>query len=722
MHLIYIAKRWGWTQILNGDSPLWNNGLFTGFYQLASPTIALFTPMTAIFYSAFSSFHAEQFQLPFFTALAALGAYLVARDFELDKKAAFFIGASYALSGPLLSLADRSSFFYACALYPLVFHFAFRFIKHTRPLSGLALAVLVSFIVINGDWVAALLFTLGFAAVLYFKNRNWKSLASLWPIVLGFGLSAIAVLPVFENLEETRRAQGMTFSEASAFSLHPLRMLSVFIPELWGYPYDWSFWGQGVANGPYAPRFWFHSLYLGSAVTILGALGWYYCNRRLKLMLTPVLGFFFLLAVGTHGFLHKFIFDYLPIYRSLRYPEKFFLFFILIWIGFSIFGLREVIRRNSWSGLFRSIVVWHALVGISHFFFPNADDLRTHYGLSSESVAVAWDHISKSVHFHTFCMLFAMLSLRARLAPYRLVMLSTLTVCELLLFAPVFHWVPGSEFEERGVFSEELQNSSGRFALEHTIMPESHRRLYMVANWPLLENVDDIWGYDTAPPVRHQAIPAKQIFQRLDVWSRVLQITHIMTFISPRNPDLKRFAESGLIEPIKIDERTNLALLRVTKPVPDAELFSNYELAASPEEAMKRVLERGATKGMAILEEKPTSGAFTDGDVKGEWKRTSSSNGNVTFNVSVNKDSIFVERSAFHKGWRAYVDGQPSPMLRADNLSRAVVVPAGKHEVWFEFSPPLFRYGAIISALSLLIALVVFLRTISHSYFANDRA
>ncbi len=68
---------------------------------------------------------------------------------------------------------------------------------------------------------------------------------------------------------------------------------------------------------------------------------------------------------------------------------------------------------------------------------------------------------------------------------------------------------------------------------------------------------------------------------------------------------------------------------------------------------------------------------------------------------------MLVIRDAYDHGWKAYVDGIEAPVLPADLASRGVPVPAGSHGVILEYDPPALRLGAIISAatLSLLILL-----------------
>lgn len=60
-------------------------------------------------------------------------------------------------------------------------------------------------------------------------------------------------------------------------------------------------------------------------------------------------------------------------------------------------------------------------------------------------------------------------------------------------------------------------------------------------------------------------------------------------------------------------------------------------------------------------------------------------------------------------GWKAFVDGNETPIIQADYILRALVVPAGSHTIEFRFEPNSFRYGQIVSILGslLIIGLIV---------------
>ena len=73
--------------------------------------------------------------------------------------------------------------------------------------------------------------------------------------------------------------------------------------------------------------------------------------------------------------------------------------------------------------------------------------------------------------------------------------------------------------------------------------------------------------------------------------------------------------------------------------------------------------------------------------------------------VQNNVRGLLTISEAVYPGWFAYVDGVPTPILRVNALSRAVIVPPtvdGKpHEVTFVFRPLSGRVGAAISLLTL---------------------
>ena len=67
--------------------------------------------------------------------------------------------------------------------------------------------------------------------------------------------------------------------------------------------------------------------------------------------------------------------------------------------------------------------------------------------------------------------------------------------------------------------------------------------------------------------------------------------------------------------------------------------------------------------------------------------------------------AVLVHAASYSRGWKAFVDGAPVPLLRAFGLVQAVVVPAGEHEIVLRYSPGSFKAGVALSALSVFVAI-----------------
>jgi hypothetical protein len=61
----------------------------------------------------------------------------------------------------------------------------------------------------------------------------------------------------------------------------------------------------------------------------------------------------------------------------------------------------------------------------------------------------------------------------------------------------------------------------------------------------------------------------------------------------------------------------------------------------------------------------------------------------------------------YYPGWRAWVDGAETEILRANYAFRAVAMPAGTHLVKMSFEPPLWRWGLVVAGVTLVATLLL---------------
>lgn len=74
----------------------------------------------------------------------------------------------------------------------------------------------------------------------------------------------------------------------------------------------------------------------------------------------------------------------------------------------------------------------------------------------------------------------------------------------------------------------------------------------------------------------------------------------------------------------------------------------------------------------------------------------------VVVKASATQRGLLILGDQFSPGWKAYLDGQPTTILRANHVLRGVLVPAGEHQVVFEFAPDSLRAGALLSLAGML--------------------
>ncbi len=93
-------------------------------------------------------------------------------------------------------------------------------------------------------------------------------------------------------------------------------------------------------------------------------------------------------------------------------------------------------------------------------------------------------------------------------------------------------------------------------------------------------------------------------------------------------------------------------------------------------------------------------------DCRGTAEITAEIPTRVTLALKMETAGLVVLADLWDKGWRAYLNGQPVPILRADNAVRGVVVPAGNTTLEFRYQPASLAWGLRAAALAavLLIA------------------
>lgn len=156
----------------------------------------------------------------------------------------------------------------------------------------------------------------------------------------------------------------------------------------------------------------------------------------------------------------------------------------------------------------------------------------------------------------------------------------------------------------------------------------------------------------------------------------------------------------GLVPQFNPDAYGNAWLVSNFLVVPDAK--AEIDTIGSPAVSLRQT---------AVVDQRFAS--FVEGkqfvaDSNASIKLTGYHPEHLTYAFEANSEQLAVFSEVYYeKGWKAFIDGKEVPHFRADYLFRALVIPAGKHEIAFKFEPATYYTGEKISlAASILLLLV----------------
>ncbi|OFV21222.1 MULTISPECIES: YfhO family protein [Sphingobacterium] len=113
-----------------------------------------------------------------------------------------------------------------------------------------------------------------------------------------------------------------------------------------------------------------------------------------------------------------------------------------------------------------------------------------------------------------------------------------------------------------------------------------------------------------------------------------------------------------------------------------------------------------------------TSNASTTGEIK----LTSYHPDKMQYEYTSANDAFAVFSEVFYdKGWKAYVDGKETPIIRADYILRALQLPAGTHKVEFVFDPESHKLGNVLTLISSIVLVLGIGAAIYFSFKGNKK-
>jgi membrane protein YfhO len=657
--------------LARGDTPFWMPGIYTGFPSLAQIEVGTLYPTNLLLFGLLDPYAAIAWAqiLPLF--VAGLGAFLLAREYALPLEASLLAAGSFSLSGFFVAHLRQLNMVDAACWIPLLLVCAERIAWRRSGRAPLALALIWALQLLAGH--PQISYFTGLVLIPYFfvrvwqvagvsaalRFRGWKAPRSseiLLPLALGTLIAAAQLLPTIELSGLTDRERGLSLEDASRYAVSPYNLWTFFKPDLFGDAANDDFRLSGI--------FWEQYGYLGLLPALLAVVALVVERRRpVVRLLAAVASLSYLLVLGSSTPVFGWAFALIPGMAYFRFPTRFLVFVDLALAMLGAFGLAaclEALAGRTRRGLLAASIValtavdlWgHQMrqvpqVGRREWLSP----IGTEQILAAERGDSAWRYYtlgSALVHAQTY---HAARGWAGDLQPY---------IRLRALLQPSFNLLFGLE------------------------SPDGYANL-------VPRHYEAVWGSEKKPGV----VMPGGLRGELDSGPlNMLRLFNVRFLLSPwplRSAALRRVDRS--VEGVEIYEIMN--------SLPRAFVVGEAIGAESDEEALRLLTSaRFDAERQAIVEDTEAK-LPPDAGASRRVRIVERGNVRAVIRASLEKPGLLVLSEGYYPGWRATIDGAEARILRTNVMMRGVVVPAGEHEIGFEFRSATIRAGFFLSLLGI---------------------
>ena len=150
----------------------------------------------------------------------------------------------------------------------------------------------------------------------------------------------------------------------------------------------------------------------------------------------------------------------------------------------------------------------------------------------------------------------------------------------------------------------------------------------------------------------------------------------------------------------------------------NAWIVSDIKWVATPNEEIDAIADTDV-KNVAIIhnEFKNIVGNFNASSADGTIKLVDYQPNQLKYSFDSSKDRLVVFSEIWTKnGWTMWIDGVEKPLIRADYILRAAIVPAGQHDIVMRYEPSIWRVGNTIQLITSLVILICFVAACYYTF------
>jgi Bacterial membrane protein YfhO len=732
-----------------GELPLWDRRMAAGFPIMAGFQSAVFYPPSSVYF-LLPFFAALQFTFVFHYALAMSGSYVLFRSWKYPVYLSVVGAILFSFGGVTVSLTNLLNHFQSAVWLPWLIYFWERTVK-TERWSALVVFSIVSLcqLLAGSPEIFALSVGLVFLDTVRMYSegecrrfcRKMAALIGAGLIIIGLGM--VQLLPTAELIFQSRRDHSIPASEALAWSLQPSSLIGFFLPTLEA---DTSLsLGVRLLFTDGLPFLLSH--YTG-IIAVFSLCSWFVTARmNERVVLIGLLGFSLLCAFGSYTPIYPFLYDRVPVFRMIRFPEKFYYLAFALLIFVTIRGLRKLVDGENFRAtclIAASIVAGWITIYVTFRWDPNLlarliQPVQTAQAVPTvnpTTIATILFSLEKQIAISTLLAGILLLSQLRLLRPLLLQSLLVLVVfVDLSIANKPLHFLREKELIQNAARILEKPPAEHSRLFYYPAGSNLHPSFISVTGTPSYEKGTEIAFNNLLPNAG--LLYGFEYFQDIDALGRQ-SYTNFLNFINSLSPErrsrLLRVLNVKYVVSFHPLEVKGLKLLRefpehysrlyeVRDAVPRTYVVSQATYDQDPMNTLRRVSSEGFDpKREVVLDDVPTH-LEPKTDFPGEATIRLYENNRVEISAQLSEPGILVLTDAFYPGWKVFVGGKEQKVLRANYLFRGVELPAGEQMVEFIYEPDSFKLGLIISLLTVGLLVIVPLAGLFRGQvrFANSK-
>ena len=712
---------------------LWTQGMYSGYPIAADPQALTWYPLLHLFRTLGLDWNA--FLIAAYV-IASTTCFLFVRRLTGSNVAGVFSGFVYGFSGVMLGHIGHFNQVHAAAWVPLALY-GLQLTREGLHRSGTAVgAAAFAMMWLAGHpqvpvytaYLAAALIAGGLAIdrpskAIALQRAGWSGAA----MILGFGIAAIAILPMIELGELSRRSQS-SWELYISKALQPWQLLAIALPFVFG-----GFWSEGSIpvpyfglGGPTENTGYVGLLALALALAAPFVLTRYRREAQLWLAVTVIAVALCLGAATPIGTL----FFYAPGYASFRVPARHLFVVSLCLAAGSGLAFAELTRRREGWGVIAAVVpAMLALAGVAFAAFawmtPDVRALVADAGIYT-SWALAWP-LALAAALASCAIVARVVARGPRVLLTFAVLLIGLQVADLGM---LHYRMPGYRWRYADIRRTEAIPHPRVVALREELQRTGERILATDGskNQFLLPNLTRPWGVPAASGSGSLGIeryldvlgmggPGDVYPETLSAAHRGLDLFSIRYVLvregSPLAEDVRRQTDRwSALEDLHYyenDPDTHYTLFKNARALPRAWCVPAVD-RVTPGEALAAIRAGHLPAGRGEFD--PVRVALVEPGVLAGWQGRAPSSGpsdviaqfdrQNRYLVSTSEPCVLVLGEVYYPWWRASVDGEDVEIARVNHTMIGVPVPPGAHVIRLRLEPTSVWWGGAVTAISLL--------------------